>query len=198
MAAPATATPGWPRTESASSSPTPGNHPPNARRPALPETPAGTLGTQRVGPCLAWPNLFFAGGNLEIHCLSSYSWLQNPGKRLCYAVFQAGLAQLVEQWNHNPRVIGPSPMPGTILQAPVVYASATGAFFVSCRGRASSRSQGPFWGGFFLPHGGKEGSPGHGRTVVLCGRRRVLPGGYAVFMKSRIIFWFDCWGNSTR
>lgn len=27
----------------------------------------------------------------------------------------AGLAQLVEQWNHNPRVIGPSPIPGTSL-----------------------------------------------------------------------------------
>lgn len=27
----------------------------------------------------------------------------------------AGLAQLVEQWNHNPRVIGPNPIPGTIL-----------------------------------------------------------------------------------
>ena len=26
----------------------------------------------------------------------------------------AGLAQLVEQWNHNPRVIGPNPIPGTI------------------------------------------------------------------------------------
>ena len=25
----------------------------------------------------------------------------------------AGLAQLVEQWNHNPRVIGPNPIPGT-------------------------------------------------------------------------------------
>ena len=27
----------------------------------------------------------------------------------------AGLAQLVEQWNHNPRVIGPNPIPGTTI-----------------------------------------------------------------------------------
>lgn len=37
-------------------------------------------------------------------------------------VFTGGLAQLVEQWNHNPRVIGSSPIPATIssLSSPTI------------------------------------------------------------------------------
>ena len=34
-------------------------------------------------------------------------------------VFDGGLAQLVEQWNHNPRVIGSSPIPATIFTSQV-------------------------------------------------------------------------------
>ena len=50
----------------------------------------------------------------------------------------AGLAQLVEQWNHNPRVIGPSPIPGTRLQKGASLAD--GAFFSSF---AATRHNGP-------------------------------------------------------
>ena len=42
----------------------------------------------------------------------------------------AGLAQSVEQWNHNPRVIGSSPMPGTTFQG--LNYTKVKAFFVFC------------------------------------------------------------------
>ena len=44
-------------------------------------------------------------------------------------LISAGLAQLVEQWNHNPRVIGPNPIPGTNFDFITPFFSSTGEGF---------------------------------------------------------------------